>query len=97
MNQSRCWGGNTDAIFLQGEFVNEYVGELIDEEECRARIRYAQENDITHFYMLTIDKVGVSPLFIFKKTNAKYTLQKQGVKCSLIMSRWGLSPSLLPV
>lgn len=41
----------------QGEFVNEYVGELIDEEECRARIRYAQEHDITNFYMLTLDKV----------------------------------------
>lgn len=42
----------------QGEFVNEYVGELIDEEECRARIKYAQENNITNFYMLTIDKVS---------------------------------------
>ncbi|XP_050803309.1 histone-lysine N-methyltransferase NSD2 isoform X2 [Gopherus flavomarginatus] len=41
---------------IKGEFVNEYVGELIDEEECRARIKYAHENDITHFYMLTIDK-----------------------------------------
>ncbi|KAG7258821.1 hypothetical protein CRUP_035213 [Coryphaenoides rupestris] len=41
---------------LQGEFVNEYIGELIDEEECRARIRCAQENNISHFYMLTIDK-----------------------------------------
>lgn len=37
--------------------MNEYVGELIDEEECMARIRRAHENDITHFYMLTIDKV----------------------------------------
>lgn len=37
--------------------MNEYIGELIDEEECRARIRYAQENNISHFYMLTIDKV----------------------------------------
>lgn len=44
----------------KGEFVNEYVGELIDEEECRARIKYAQENDITHFYMLTIDKVNTT-------------------------------------
>lgn len=42
----------------QGEFVNEYIGELIDEEECRARIKYAQENNITDFYMLTIDKVS---------------------------------------
>ena len=43
---------------LQGQFVNEYIGELIDEEECRTRIRYAQENDISDFYMLTIDKVN---------------------------------------
>lgn len=47
----------------QGEFVNEYVGELIDEDECMARIKRAHENDITHFYMLTIDKVPpVCPL-----------------------------------
>ena len=46
---------------LQGEFVNEYIGELIDEEECRARIRFAQENNISHFYMLTIDKVVAPP------------------------------------
>ncbi|XP_072533905.1 histone-lysine N-methyltransferase NSD2 isoform X2 [Salminus brasiliensis] len=50
------WGLLTLRDIKKGEFVNEYVGELIDEEECRARIRYAQENDITHFYMLTIDK-----------------------------------------
>ena len=41
--------------------MNEYVGELIDEEECMARIRRAHENDITHFYMLTIDKVTRAP------------------------------------
>ncbi|XP_043560054.1 histone-lysine N-methyltransferase NSD2-like [Chiloscyllium plagiosum] len=39
-----------------GQFVNEYVGEVIDEEECYARIKYAQEHDITNFYMLTLDK-----------------------------------------
>ena len=37
----------------------EYVGEVIDEEECRARIKHAQENDIFNFYMLTLDKVIV--------------------------------------
>lgn len=42
--------------------MNEYVGELIDEEECMARIKYAHENDITHFYMLTIDKVVLTEL-----------------------------------
>lgn len=43
----------------QGAFVSEYVGEVIDEEECRARIRHAQENDICNFYMLTLDKVSM--------------------------------------
>lgn len=41
----------------KGGFVNEYVGEVIDEEECRARIKHAQENNIGNFYMLTLDKV----------------------------------------
>ncbi|KAM4625251.1 histone-lysine N-methyltransferase NSD2 [Polymixia lowei] len=50
------WGLISLRDIKKGEFVNEYIGELIDEEECRARIKYAQENNITHFYMLTIDK-----------------------------------------
>ncbi|XP_056151410.1 histone-lysine N-methyltransferase NSD2 [Lampris incognitus] len=50
------WGLVCLRDIKKGEFVNEYIGELIDEEECRARIKYAHENNITHFYMLTIDK-----------------------------------------
>lgn len=38
----------------------EYVGELIDSEECKQRIRNANENHVTNFYMLTLTKV---PLF----------------------------------
>ncbi|XP_077182360.1 histone-lysine N-methyltransferase, H3 lysine-36 specific isoform X2 [Paroedura picta] len=53
---ARGWGLQAKKDIKKGEFVNEYVGELIDEEECRARIRYAQEHDITNFYMLTLDK-----------------------------------------
>lgn len=37
--------------------MTEYVGEVIGEDECRSRIRHAQENDICNFYMLTLDKV----------------------------------------
>lgn len=44
---------------FQGAFVSEYVGEMIDEEECRARIKHAQENDISNFYMLTLDKASL--------------------------------------
>ncbi|OCT87673.1 histone-lysine N-methyltransferase, H3 lysine-36 specific [Xenopus laevis] len=53
---SRGWGLRCRTDIKKGGFVNEYVGEMIDEEECRARIRYAQEHDITNFYMLTLDK-----------------------------------------
>ncbi|XP_061700300.1 histone-lysine N-methyltransferase NSD2 isoform X3 [Syngnathoides biaculeatus] len=51
------WGLVALRDIKKGEFVNEYIGELIDEDECRARIKYAHENNITDFYMLTIDKV----------------------------------------
>ncbi|XP_077465484.1 histone-lysine N-methyltransferase, H3 lysine-36 specific-like [Stigmatopora argus] len=53
---SRGWGLRSETDVKKGAFVSEYVGELIDEEECRARIRHAQEKDIFNFYMLTLDK-----------------------------------------
>ncbi|XP_048685461.1 histone-lysine N-methyltransferase NSD3 isoform X2 [Lepidochelys kempii] len=52
----RGWGLRTKRNIKKGEFVNEYVGELIDEEECRLRIKRAHENSITNFYMLTVTK-----------------------------------------
>lgn len=52
-----CSGDVTSIFPPQGQFVSEYVGEVIDEEECRSRIRHAQEHDICNFYMLTLDKV----------------------------------------
>ncbi|KAM8938870.1 histone-lysine N-methyltransferase NSD2 isoform 2-T2 [Pelodytes ibericus] len=54
--EGKGWGLIAIRDIKKGVFVNEYIGELIDEEECMARIRHAQENDISHFYMLTIDK-----------------------------------------
>ncbi|KAL2077525.1 hypothetical protein ACEWY4_027029 [Coilia grayii] len=53
---SRGWGLRSMSDIKKGAFVSEYVGEVIDEEECRARIKHAQENDICNFYMLTLDK-----------------------------------------
>ncbi|KAI1903574.1 hypothetical protein AGOR_G00028580 [Albula goreensis] len=53
---ARGWGLRGCHDIKKGEFVSEYVGEVIDEEECRARIKHAQENDICNFYMLTLDK-----------------------------------------
>ncbi|XP_061691985.1 histone-lysine N-methyltransferase, H3 lysine-36 specific isoform X2 [Syngnathoides biaculeatus] len=53
---SRGWGLRSVSDIKKGAFVSEYVGEVIDEEECRARIKHAQEKDIFNFYMLTLDK-----------------------------------------
>ena len=36
--------------------MNEYVGELVDEEECHRRIEKAHADNISNFYMLTLDK-----------------------------------------
>lgn len=69
---------------LQGEFVNEYVGELIDEEECRLRIKRAHENSVTNFYMLTVTKVKL--LFFFGKNKGFFWF-------SLIVLGWIQFPS----
>uniref|UniRef100_A0A3P8Q1L4 Histone-lysine N-methyltransferase, H3 lysine-36 specific n=1 Tax=Astatotilapia calliptera TaxID=8154 RepID=A0A3P8Q1L4_ASTCA len=53
---SRGWGLRCVHDIKKGQFVSEYVGEVIDEEECRSRIRHAQDNNICNFYMLTLDK-----------------------------------------
>lgn len=37
--------------------MTEYVGEVIDSEECQQRIKRAHENHVTNFYMLTLTKV----------------------------------------
>uniref|UniRef100_A0A672S1B8 Histone-lysine N-methyltransferase NSD3-like n=1 Tax=Sinocyclocheilus grahami TaxID=75366 RepID=A0A672S1B8_SINGR len=41
----RGWGLKTKQDLRKGDFVMEYVGELIDSEECKQRIRHANEND----------------------------------------------------
>lgn len=52
----RGWGLRTKENIRKGDFVNEYVGELIDEKECRRRMERAQQCNVTQFYMLTLDR-----------------------------------------
>ncbi|KAM4676345.1 histone-lysine N-methyltransferase NSD3 [Discoglossus pictus] len=54
--EQRGWGLRCKRDIRKGEFVNEYVGELIDDEECRLRMKTAHENGITNFYLLTVTK-----------------------------------------
>ncbi|TSM12563.1 Histone-lysine N-methyltransferase NSD3 [Bagarius yarrelli] len=53
---TRGWGLKTKEDLKKGDFVIEYVGELIDLEECRQRISHANKNHVTNFYMLTLTK-----------------------------------------
>ncbi|KAG9354712.1 hypothetical protein JZ751_001425 [Albula glossodonta] len=54
--EGRGWGLKTKQDLKKGDFVTEYVGELIDSEECKQRIKHAHENHVTNFYMLTLTK-----------------------------------------
>lgn len=53
---SRGWGLKTLDNIKKGQFVIEYVGELISEEECNRRLDDKVKNNDTNFYFLTIDK-----------------------------------------
>lgn len=50
------WGLRTTQDIKKGEFVIEYVGELIDEAECNRRMEIKMDKGDTTFYFLTIDK-----------------------------------------
>ncbi|XP_056233382.1 histone-lysine N-methyltransferase NSD3 isoform X6 [Seriola aureovittata] len=52
----RGWGLRTNQALRKGDLVTEYVGEVIDSEECQQRIKRAHENHVTNFYMLTLTK-----------------------------------------
>lgn len=50
------WGLRTTQDIKKGDFVIEYVGELIDEAECNRRMEVKMDKGDTTFYFLTIDK-----------------------------------------
>ncbi|UYV65243.1 WHSC1 [Cordylochernes scorpioides] len=56
LTESRGWGLRSLVDIKKGQFVNEYVGELIDDEECERRIARMHKENETNFYFLTIDK-----------------------------------------
>ena len=49
------WGLQAASDIREGDFVVEYVGEVLDMEMCRERLRKAHETQTHHFYMLTLD------------------------------------------
>lgn len=86
-SQLTRWDSVVKKIFInwiffyctQGQFVHEYVGELIDEEEVKRRIDESHENNISNYYMLTLDKNRYT-LYIFlqyKKTHMPFEWGKK--------------------
>jgi hypothetical protein len=50
------WGLKALEDVQKGQFVMEYCGELIDEEECHRRLKDLVERGDSNFYFLTIDR-----------------------------------------
>ena len=51
----RGWGLKTTADLCAGDFVIEYVGEVLDEAMCQERLKKAHAQSNHNFYMLTLD------------------------------------------
>ena len=53
---SRGWGLKATQDIKSGEFVVEYVGEVIDDEMCRDRLKKYREDGKQCFYILSLDR-----------------------------------------
>jgi SET domain/PWWP domain/AWS domain len=51
----RGWGLRTVKPIARGDFVVEYVGEIIDKEECERRLKSVQKSSDAEYYMMEIN------------------------------------------
>lgn len=51
----RGWGLRVDQDLSPGDFVIEYIGEVLDMASCRERLDKYHENRVVNYYMLTLD------------------------------------------
>ncbi|GIX90502.1 histone-lysine N-methyltransferase, H3 lysine-36 specific [Caerostris darwini] len=56
---TKSWGLKALEDIKEGHFVIEYLGDLIDEEECERRIKQKQEVGDTNFYFCTLDATRI--------------------------------------
>ena len=52
---NRGWGLKAAANLNAGDFMIEYVGEVLDGDKCRGRLKKAHSTNTNNFYMLTLD------------------------------------------
>ena len=62
---SRGWGLRNLVELKAGDFVNEYVGEIIDDEECKRRLEEAHDKNNMNFYFMTIRKDRCTSVLLF--------------------------------
>ncbi|MEN2496566.1 MAG: Histone-lysine N-methyltransferase, H3 lysine-36 and H4 lysine-20 specific, variant 2 [Marteilia pararefringens] len=53
--EDRGFGLKTLEFIKEGDFVNEYLGDLIDHKELKKRQKFDHDNNIHNFYYLTLD------------------------------------------
>merc|ERR1711881_800111 len=69
--EGRGWGLKALEEIKSGDFVVEYVGELIDDDTCQRRIKEYHDKNINDYYFLTIDKDNIIDAYP-KANNARY-------------------------
>ena len=52
---TRGWGLKVDQDLSAGDFVVEYIGEVLDMQMCKERLDRYHENNMVNYYMLTLD------------------------------------------
>lgn len=52
----RGWGLQADQALAAGDFIMEYVGEIIDERECARRLAQLEQENSRNFYFITLEK-----------------------------------------
>lgn len=52
----RGWGLRTDQALAAGDFIMEYVGEIINEKECARRLSQLEQENSRNFYFITLGK-----------------------------------------
>lgn len=83
----RGWGLRTLETITEGQFVIEYVGEVIDEAEYKRRLHHKKELKNENFYFLTIDTcrmIDAEPKGnlsrFMSKTNHSFCVMNQLIK-----------------
>ena len=67
----RGWGLKATEDIVCGDFVIEYIGEVLNTEMVRERLKGCQERNVSHYYFLTLEKNLIIDASV-KSNNARF-------------------------